>query len=487
MNDRIVRGTVYAGLAAALVLSPLGAHAQTPTKEQSRALAQLEAILELSTLSGELWPGWDISETPFALCTSSGVCYLIGHPLPPPSFTRVREDLLVQARVYYGPLDSEGVEPESGELNGVPTAFVWMAEAADEMLPAGCREAFRMHQREACPELSEPVSIRLKYPDDPKLFALVDLECELLRRAVDAPADSVWQRACEFVAVRAFRDIHTMGRFVQFERHAEFLGGLPAYIGERSRQQCRPFLRRRWSARLRGAVGASKNLLACLGAGPDLEWYRVDRLECTGAAICLLLDELRPEWRDEVSDRCIEPYRILEEITYGHRPSPKALAERYDLEGRTQERSVFIDMSKSEPERAYEKIVKGPGPFFCVTTNLLTGARVSFDPENFDRVDDHREVHRRFLRVEYSGGTYVSVKGRPIAAVVGAGEFDYEHLIFAAPDEYTVTVDGEPLPLEPGVHQVDRPISVEAEGISIAAQVAVVVVGEDRITFVLHQ
>jgi hypothetical protein len=338
-----------------------------------------------------------------------------------------------------------------------------------------------------CPELSAPVDIPIKYPDDPRLFALVDLESELLRRAVEGPADSLWQRAREFVAVRSFRDIHTMGRFVQYECRTEFLEGLPVYVGERSRERCRSFLRRRWSARLRSAVGASEDLLECLDLGPDLEWYRGERLRCTGAAICLLLDELHPEWKDEVSDRCVEPYRILEEITDVRRPSPRDLAERYDLERRTEERSRFIDATKSEPEREYEQIVKGPGPMFCVTTNLLTGASVSFDPENFDRVDDHREVHRRLIRVEYSGGTYVSVKGRPVAAILGAGEFDYEHLVFAAPDEYTVTVDGEPFLLERGVHHLDGPLSVEAVGLSIRAQVSVVIVGEDRITFVLHR
>jgi hypothetical protein len=112
---------------------------------------------------------------------------------------------------------------------------------------------------------------------------------------------------------------------------------------------------------------------------------------------------------------------------------------------------------------------------------------VSHDPENTVQVDEHRTVHKRVIRIEYSGGTHVHVVGRPVAAVVGGGEFDIEQLIMAAPEEYSVTVRGEPLALTKGVHQITGHLSVEGGGVSIEADAGIVMVGENKVTFMLHR
>ena len=57
----------------------------------------------------------------------------------------------------------------------------------------------------------------------------------------------------------------------------------------------------------------------------------------------------------------------------------------------------------------------------------------------------------------------------------------------AAPEDMSVTVGGEPLALTKGVHQITGHLSVEGGGISIEAEAGIVMVGESKVTFMLHR
>ena len=89
---------------------------------------------------------------------------------------------------------------------------------------------------------------------------------------------------------------------------------------------------------------------------------------------------------------------------------------RYDVESRMAEKRAFIDSMKSGPEKLFEGITEGDHPILAIDTHLLASSQVSYDPENIVEVDEHRMVHKRVIRIEYSGGTHVHVIGRPIAA-----------------------------------------------------------------------
>lgn len=475
------------GAAALVLASPILA-ADPPESELPReALTRLEAARRLADLSDDLWPHWDISDAPFALYRPGATCYLVHHPEPPSGFERLRGRLPVRGRVYRGPASAADVAPGTGMLGGEPTAYLDLEEFAEQPLPVAFREAFRAYHTEHCRDMTEPVDLFEGYPLTPKNMALADIECELLTRAVRAPGDSLEQRALEFLAVRTVRRIGILGEAVNYERWLEVVNGIPAYIGERCRDEASSYLDGEARELLSVGLDGPGCFHACAESKGSLGWYSMDRFACTGASVCMLLDRLVPEWKDQVEERCVEPYEVMRTVMRTKVPRASEVLARYDVESRIAEKRMFIDSMKSEPEKLFEEITEGDHPILTVDTHLLASSQVSYDPENIVEVDDHRVVHMRVIKIEYSGGTHVHFIGRPVAAVLGEDEFDIEQLITAAPAEYCVTVGGEPLSLQRGVHQITGHLSVEASGLSIEAEAGIVMVGEDRVTFVLHR
>jgi hypothetical protein len=168
-------------------------------------------------------------------------------------------------------------------------------------------------------------------------------------------------------------------------------------------------------------------------------------------------------------------------------PRASEVLAAYDVEGRTEERRAFIQGTKSDAERLFEEITEGAHPILTIDTHLLASSQVSYDPENIETVDAHRFVHKRIIKIEYSGGTHVHVIGRPVATIVGQDEFDIERLIMEAPEDYAVTMRGEPLPLESGVTEITGHLCVEGPGLSVEAEAGIMMVGEGKVTFVLHR
>lgn len=488
MNTRRSRAiwlAVWAG--ALLIASPILAVQAPDTAPPLDALARLDEVRKLDDLSGGLWPDWDVSDGSFALYRPGESCYLIHHRDPPDGFERVRGRLPVRGRVYKGPASGHGVAPETGLVGEEPTAYLDLGEFEREPLPAAFREAFRAYAAAHCEDMIEPVGMFEGYPFEPKNLVLADIECDVLMRAVRAPAESLEQLTLDFLAVRVVRRIGILGEAVRHERMLEAGEGLPAYIGERCRREAAAFLEGDSREMLSAGLDGPGCFEACARSEGTLEWYSNDRFACTGAAICMLLDRQAPDWKREVDEDCVEPYEILREMFRTKIPKASEVLERYDVDTRIAEKRAFIEGTKSEPQKLFEEITEGDHPLLTVDTHLLASSQMSYDPENIVEVDEHRAVHTRVIRIEYSGGTHVHVIGRPVAAVVGEGEFDVKQLIMAAPEELRVTVDGEPLELSRGVHQFDGRLSVEGGGVSIAASAGIVMAGEAGLTLMLHR
>ena len=478
---RLSYAATVAVLIAAWTCTPAGA-------ADEESVIRLDRIRRLDDLSRALWPDWKISDAPVVLYDGAGQCYLLNHPDPPGAFERARTGRPYRRTYHIAETTPGDLEPESGMLAGVPTAFVSWQRFVDEAVPAVFEEAFRVHLSETCPDMASHAELLEGYPMRGENLALSDIECELLARALTAPDDSVAQRAYEFVAVRSFRMAVLGSPVVEaYERYLEFACGVPAYVAERCRREAPGRLTGRDADPLAEALGVPKNVETCLRPLDDLDWYRSDRFRWSGAAICALLDRLGSGWKKETAESCREPYDILWQLSLTEMPSAlDVLAERgYYL--RVQDRDAFVDGTKSDAERLFESIVGWAGESIAIDTRLLASSSVSYDPENIEKVDDHRLVHKRVLKIEYSGGTRVHVIGTPVAAFVGADEFDISRLVMEAPEAYEVLVGGERLALTPGVHHADEPLSVSGPGLIIEARSGVVLVGEKRVTFVLHR
>jgi hypothetical protein len=471
--------------AAMLVLAPPATLAQAPSGSVDDAILCLDAARFLTDLSKALWPGWDVSDKPVVLYDPGAECYVLGHVDLPPAFSRVSGRHTARGGVYRAP--AESVDPLSGRLAGVPAAFVALDECPREAVPALFREGFRAYQIDRCPGLAEPVDLLAGYPIDPQNLALVDIECQLLSRALEAPDDSLRERVLEFVCVRSLRRICLTPRVCDYEAGLEFLDGVPAYIAECVRREGRPYIRGKAAERLQDALGTPTFVARSLTAPGGLDWYRRERFASSGAAVCALLDRFHPGWKAEASKQCVEPYAFLWELTRRDIPKATDVLARYEIDRRVAEKTAFVEAMKSPAERLFDSIAKRQGPLLTINTRALTGAFVSYDPAHIEKVDAHREVHTRMIKIEYTDGTRVEIEDRPIAVILGDDEFDIDQLLIEMPAECSIVVGGEPLAPALGTHQLTRPTSVTAPGLLIEAQSAVLVVGADRMTLVLRR
>jgi hypothetical protein len=475
-----------AALAALILLLPAAA-AAAPDGDVVEVLTEVDAAQRLDDLSESVWPEWDISETPVAVMSRDGVCYLVDHPHPPSSFTRMRDMYAVESAIHRGPSDDADITPAAGLVGDDPTAFTTVDELLADGLPAIFSDVFRAYLTEHCPGMSTPIDLMAGYPSDARNLALVDIECELLKRALAAPESELERHVIEFVSVRSVRRLAMGQRFVDYERQREWIDGLPAYVGERSRQMAMSHLGGRGKELFEADLARSRSLEDCLPDIVDLDWYRTERFLWSGAGVCLLLDRYHPTWRGEVAERCIDPYQLLFELTKRKTVRTTDLLAEFGIDDRLADRALFIDETKSGPERLFDEI-RNSERRLILNVHLLSSVTVSYDRDNIEEVDAHRAVHKRILKVEYSSGTRLELVGHPIAAILGQDEFDFQQLILELPDDLTVTVEGEPLELNGGgVHQLDRPFVIEATGVRIEGQICAIMIGEGQTTIVLHR
>jgi hypothetical protein len=478
---------VAAVLAAVLLCATAAGWTQAPDAADQRAIELIEHVLELDDLSEALWPDWQLSGTPVVLMDGHGDCYLLHHPDPPPGFSRVRDRRRNAAAVYSGPAESDQILQDARTVGRAATAFLSTSDLAQDGLPKTLCAAFRAHLMKRCPNLSQPVSLQMSYPVDGRSLALVDIECELLRRVLTAPPDSLEERVLEFVSIRALRRVSMSERFVHYERWLESVCGLSGYIGEMSRAEAGAHLDGDSRELLENAIGEPWRIEECHPDVRSIDWYRSERFLWSGAAVCVLMDRYHPGWKAEVARGCTDPFEVLFELTKLNTPRAAVLLERHGFEERLREREAFVVESKSPAERLYEDITGSDEPLLVVKVHLLSSVSVSYDRDSIEKVDEYRAVHKRVLKIQYSGGTAVEVMGLPSAAVTGVDEFDFRQLTLKVPEALKLTVLGEEEPLDAGVHHVDRSFTLEGLGLRIVGTSAVIIVGDNGLSIVIHR
>jgi len=449
------------------------------------ALLKIEAILDMAEFSADLWPAWDISETPFALHCPDSICYLINHPRPPAHFQRVSESSL-QTPVYR----AHARDVPSGEIcliDGISTAVLDLRDMASEAAPRAFEASFRAHETGLCEDRMQPIELLSGYPMDPDNLVLADIECRLLQRAVHASADSLDLCVREFVSVRKHRRQRMGGRYAEFERRIEFTEGIPAYLAERCRREAEALLGGRFGSRLKYALGEAGALGRCFRASPGLDWYRGERFQWAGAMLCSVMDRFDPGWKKDATLECVDPFEVMCRRVRGATPPPRTVLDRFGYEQLVGSMTTTIEQSRSDAEQLFESIARSESGTFSITTHLLSEGEISFVPSRIKKVDAHREVHTDILKIEYPGGTYLHVTGAIAAVVLGDDEFDIRKVMLAVPEEYTVVLDGEEFEIKEGVYEFTRSLSVTTEDVSLEAVSGTVMVGVRGITFVLRQ
>lgn len=306
-------------LAAALsLLPPLGAAAETPAEligRESVLLARLEQLREIGRLYGkEFWPGWDLLSTPIAVHDQGRLAVLIQHPNPPAHFVRVQTPL-VSTPVYVSTNTAGLMANTALPLNGVVTSMVTyqtlMATPAEKALAVCLHELFHAFRQRVAPEKFGDILVVLfgRYPEFSfDNNALLSLEAALLDQALEV-RELRKARAflLRFLAVRAVRRRLLNPEQIRFERGEEVNEGLSQYIEYRFLS--RPLkgyhglpalvrLDPNFSGfrRNRQLLRRRLNPLTDLAAAGDTLRQRLYPL---GMAQAVLLDRLRPRWKEE--------------------------------------------------------------------------------------------------------------------------------------------------------------------------------------------
>jgi hypothetical protein len=474
---------LVATLVVALVPLPAAAALDGRTRD---ALLKLEAVLDMPELSQDLWPSWDISETPFILVTPDSTAYLINHPHPPPAFSRVREESDLRTPIYEAgpPTVPAG---DVAVLEDMPVAVIRSWGPGDDMVALSFEAAFRAHGRQLCGDSMEPIELLSGYPVDAWNLVLANIECRLLHSAATAPDDSLDTRVKEFASIRRHRRLRMGGRYAEFERRIEFAEGIPIYIAERCRNEAEPYLGGRYGRRLEESLGEAGALSRCFPESPGLDWYRGERFRWTGAVLCQVMDRYLPSWKNAARSECVGPFEILSRRVRPTLPPAGAILDRFGYEQLVAGMTTSIEESKSDAEKQFESVVRAGGQTFSVATHLLASGEVRFDPTQVHDVDAHRSVNTGLLSIEYSGGTHVYITGIPVAVVLGDDEYDFRSLIIRAPEEYSIVLDGAEFEMKPGVYEFANSLVVKAPGFSLEAMSGTVMVGERGVSFILYR
>jgi len=271
--------------------------AEFPPDPPAELLARIAAIRQNAKRFGnEMWPAWDPTATPLAVHKRGELGVLVGHPKPPAGFQPYSTAAIAEP-VFVAP-NTQGMTLSStaAPFAGTLTSFVGFNSIMDlkdteDAVALGMHELFHAHEGKIAPRKVGNILVFLwgQYPEfSARNRVMLQLEAEALYRAVKA-ADAAETRrhAADFLDLRLERRKEIAADAAGFESGEESSEGLAHYIEYRVLELAYP---QRTDLR-------EKRLEALKQTG-GLARAR-DRFYTTGMAIALLLDRLRPGWKQE--------------------------------------------------------------------------------------------------------------------------------------------------------------------------------------------
>ena len=237
-------------------------------------------------VASELWPGWDAAATPLGVVQRDQYIVVAGAATMPAPFT-----------TYPGP-EPVFVAPPTTSLGNLKIALV----AAEDMLgSAGSVEAvevgihalFRVHELKIAPRKFADMQILLwgQYPDfSPRNRVLLQMEATALHDGVLATSEEAQRKyVAEFLGYRTERRKEMPPEISRYESAEESSEGLASYIEYRMLESAFP-----------DRADLRKQRLVQLAYLSNLPRERErERFYLLGMAEALMLDRLRPGWKQE--------------------------------------------------------------------------------------------------------------------------------------------------------------------------------------------
>lgn len=372
----------------------------------SRDINRIRELHHLTDVLGDkLWPGFDTREIPIAINNDNRQEMLIGHPTPPREF-RVFKGHEIDGKAVvirdgvtrFGPTGGGGW---AVILGGAHTAYMNVLQkghSVERYLSVLLHECFHVYQdryRERGEGKTAPLPT-----DNPVYSAFIGLESRILHAALLENRERELHALCRmFVAVRNERRRGFDARVVFNEGEQEYSEGTAAYVQARLFQ----ILAQRGGIKPSSAVGdaayggfadaASGYLKYVSGVLPatsrPITFFHSKYKN--GMAQCLLLDRVRPGWKQEMRAKGSTQYELLERqfpITDQERGVIVAeAAERFEYDALlAAQKRVISDRlaeikrlleAKGTRYRVYHSPIQGPrkwkprGPVYRVPPSLL--------------------------------------------------------------------------------------------------------------------
>jgi hypothetical protein len=447
----LVVASILAYGALALRANPAEFHQSAsagPQAPEGNVFALLRTIDDVT--ARQAWPGFRLSDWPIAVFDGTRTL-LLHHPTPPPEFTPLpdRPGVLASAGRYPSVVGNSTVD-----LAGVRTATIVATPGSDResTLLAYVEELFHVFWLRRHANFRPNEMARYSYP----MKDLANLrrrlaEDEAFARALEAPDLSqaaVW--AATAVQLRRERNELLSADDRAFEAGTEMMEGTANYVA-------------RTAVGLKPANTVTR--LRAERAVDQLRWRYYD----SGAAICLLLDRVQPDWKTRIDNEPdLTALALLESaVTRAEaRPVPFSAAETSQFESKA---TAAIAELTARQTRVRGELLGRSGP--RVVVEIAEGGeplRVArFDPINLLVLNAGEAAHPRYLTLSNSSGT-IEVTNPAYAR----GTFDGTVTLTSPAGRHpladgvrTLTVVG--LPNRPTIDRRDGRVIIEGEGVRI--------------------
>lgn len=407
-----------------------------PDETEQRALTCLAELWHLHDQAGDdVWPGWQPRGQALALYRADGSYFLAGHPVRPHG----AEEVFLPAGVEGPPVYRLRELPEAVTggplvtgLVGVPTAFLPLEEvgegdeAAVGYLARLAQASFHVFQHRWL-RLAPPSPL-LVYPDDhPVNNALGNIEGHLLLEAQRAPAEDVPQVALAFALIRRERRAQLEEEHVAYEQYHEAHGGLAMYaavclLRRAAAEDYEP------SPGFRRLVGERLPALATAAVERRLEVLRSinrrglganrRRFFFSGLGLALLLDRVRPDWKDALQTPGVTLDTLLDgSVRFdGGAGDDDLIARveyRYDYVGKLREEREHARAVRRRKEELITRVLSGPGRVFIFDVSELHLTDADLDHERVEAIGERLRIHTGRARFRY-GATVLEFDGLPV-------------------------------------------------------------------------
>jgi hypothetical protein len=463
-------------------------------------VVRIEELHHLTEVFGDrIWPGFDTRKVPIAINNDNKEELLIGHPDPPKEYHPF-QDFKLQGQPV---MVRDGVNrygPKGGgwavDLGGKQTAYVstlregWDTAPYLALILHECFHCFQKEYRQRAEggggELPE---------DDPIYSALIGLESRILKAALEEPNDAKARALARmFVAVRHERRRDIPTRLIVLEGEQEYNegtatysqarlyqllmkeGGLkPAQEGKDPQYHGFPNAEREYRRMISGVVPPP---------GRPITFFH--SMYQHGMAQGLILDRVRPHWKEEMREKGMTQFALLEkELPAPAEGEQKLLAEakkQFDYD------DLLTQQKKLVAERLdlIRRYLDAPGRRYCVYHSRI---RAGFNWEPFGPVYPVPASLEKELAEKRKGlgQAEETIQSQRIVWVGGIRRFEMKGLSFASRDmpvtfghDYLEWIDPDPAPdrsdmkitCEKQEEQTYARVKIETDGFTLDADKA---------------